>query len=194
MSKTDSQLWEEILGGRSSAWKELISRYQALVYAVATRAGLSSLDAADCFQQTWVSLYTSRAQLKDPTRLSAWLVTSAKREAIRLSKRSGRESAPGEKFFPDLVDNSPLPDQSLEILERQSHLEIGLRALDSRCRKLLTAIFFAPIELSYQEIAQQLNMTPNSMGPVRGRCLQKLKKNLVESGYLDVRTDSSRPL
>ena len=54
MDKTDLELWQDVSNDIDGAWKTLINRYQALVYAVVTRAGLSAADAADCFQQTWV--------------------------------------------------------------------------------------------------------------------------------------------
>jgi RNA polymerase sigma factor (sigma-70 family) len=182
---SDADLWLQIQGGQSAAWKELVVRYQPLVYTVATRAGLSMADAQDCFQQTWVKLHQYRNSIKDPTRLAAWLVTTAKREAIRLKERAGRfddlESAP------DPADPDPLPDEQLDRSRRQAQLEIGLSRLDERCRKLLTAMFFADHNASYEEIAAQVGIAPNSMGPIRQRCLDRLKKFLVDLGYSPVR-------
>jgi len=38
-SRTDIELWQDILAGDNAAWNDLVRRYQALVYAVVTRAG-----------------------------------------------------------------------------------------------------------------------------------------------------------
>lgn len=192
MKRTDSEIWNDILTGSSSAWKELIDRYQNLVYAVATRAGLSMADSADCFQQTFVLLYQNRHRVQDPSRISAWLVTTAKRESIRLSRQAFnvREPEPGQ----DVVDDSPLPDAHLERIEQQSHLQVALAQLDDRCQALLKALFFAAEEMSYEQIAKSVGIAFNSLGPIRGRCLQRLKKILEESGYLDVRKYGGLPL
>ncbi|MEW6051509.1 MAG: sigma-70 family RNA polymerase sigma factor [Candidatus Zixiibacteriota bacterium] len=183
--RTDIEIWNEVLSGSSKAWRELIERYQPLVYTVATRAGLSMADASDCFQQTWVLLFQNRYKLNDPSRLSAWLVTTARREAIRLGRRVDSHS--DLDSVPEPVDPDRLPDEALERMRRQSQLETGLRQLDERCRKLLTAIFFAPEDRSYEEVANMVGIAPNSMGPIRGRCLERLKRILVANGFPAVR-------
>ncbi|HEX2897855.1 MAG TPA: sigma-70 family RNA polymerase sigma factor [candidate division Zixibacteria bacterium] len=185
MAKSDSEIWKEVLSNKSGAWGELVVRYQALVYAVATRAGLHSGDVEDCFQQVWYLLYKNRKKITDPSRLSAWLVTTAKRESIRLSRRASSTDSDAETF--KVADTGPLQDEKLETLELQSQLEIGLNDLENRCRELLYAMFFAPENKSYEEIAKEIGIAPNSIGPIRRRCLERLKKILEDYGYLDVR-------
>jgi len=179
---TDRDLWRKTLAGDSAAWQLLVKRYQSLVYAVATRAGLSMADAADCFQQTWIALYENRHRIQDPTRLSAWLVTTAKREAMRLRRRVLPDT--GDEAGIDHPDRSPLPDEELIQIERQAHLEMALAELDPRCRQVIELFFFAPEEQSYHEIAESLGMTTNSLGPVRRRCLERLKEILRKNGVI----------
>ena len=187
MNKTDTEIWAEILGGSQKAWAELVMRYQPLVYVVCTRAGLSMADAADCFQQTWTLLYQNRHKVKNPARLSAWLVTTAKRESLRLRHRADRyDDASADKQH---ADTNPLPDEELELLERQAHLEIGLKQLDSRCRKVLEAFFFAPEDETYEQVAHSLGIVSNTLGPLRRRCLEKLKQILIKIGFLEERKD-----
>ena len=192
ISLTDYELWQRIIEGDSKAWGILVQKYQPLVYAVSTRAGLSMADAADCFQQTWILLFEHRQRLKDPSRLSAWLVTTAKREAIRLRRRADRRGE--EPDYPSLVAPEPLPDEELEQMECQAQLEIALREIDLRCRKVLEAFFFAPEEKSYEEIAGICGISVNSLGPIRMRCLAKLKNILIKMGYLEERKDDKRTL
>jgi len=124
MSKTDNELWSEILDDSEEAWDDLVDKYQSLVYAVCTRSNLSKADAADCFQQTWVSLLENRQKIKDPSRISAWLVTTAKREVLKLY-RSAERKAPLDNEI-DFIDNKILPDEELTRLEHQSQLEIAI--------------------------------------------------------------------
>ncbi len=181
----EEELWAAVVSGSHAAWEELVRRYQPLVYAVSTRAGLSVSDAADCFQQTWVSLYENRKSVRNPSRLSAWLVTAAKREALRLRRRAERES--GAAGGGETVDSNPLPDEDLELLERQMHLEIAIKGLGPRCRKLVELFFFAPEYLTYQEIASRLDISSNGLGALRRRCLRRLKEILVRNGFWTAR-------
>ncbi len=178
---TDSELWQAILNNNPEAWRQLVERYQSLVYAVCLRSGLPIADVADCFQQTWVSLYKSRNSIKDPIRLSAWLVTTAKREVLKAKRLKDRGINIDSAV--ELIMPSVLPDEELEQLERQAQIELAMIRLDNRCRKVLEALFFAPESESYESIARSLGISANSLGPLRQRCLEKLKKILEENGF-----------
>lgn len=181
----DAKIWRLVLKEDHRAWEALVRRYQALVYTVVTRAGLSPDDAGDAFQQTWVNLYQHRSELRDPSRLSAWLVTTAKREALGMRRRTGREV--GDEALSARPDTGLLPDEELRKLELQAHLETALAELDTRCRKLTELFFFEPEERSYEEIARALGIATNSLGPIRRRCLERLKQILLKNGYPEVR-------
>ena len=192
MTQSVFELWQRVLDGDSKAWAQLVKRYQSLIYAVATRSGLSQLDAADCFQQTWVFLYNNRHKLQDPARLSAWLVTTAKREALRLKHRAGPD--PGEENENEQVDTGLLPDEELLQMEQQAQLEGAIQQLEPRCQKLVDDFFFADEEKSYEEIAKSLGIASNSLGPIRRRCLERLKRILEENGYVEVRNSRTDAL
>ncbi len=189
MAENDVELWGNVLSGDASAWSRLVRRYQSLVYAVCTRAGLSAADVADCFQETWVALYENRRKLRDPSRLSSWLVTTAKREALRLRYQAKRGS--DEDAQVDVADAGPLSDEEMMILERQAQLEIAIEALDPRCRLLIERFFFAPGKDTYEQIAASIGIASNSLGASRRRCLNRLKEILLKSGFLDARNDAS---
>lgn len=185
--RDDDRLWKQVVEGDARAWKSLVERYQALVYAVVTRSGLDYARAADCFQQTWVLLYENRHRIDSPNRVSAWLVTTAKREALRMKRLSARMSPLDDSINPP--DQASLQDEELERTQLQFHLEVALGEIDARCRKLLTLMFFESESSSYEEIAEQLGISSNALGPARRRCLDRLKKALVNRGILDARND-----
>lgn len=180
VERSDADLWQEICAGNEPAWRLLVDRYKALVYSVCTCTGLTLTESADVFQDTWLQLFKYRRSLQDPSRISSWLVTTARREAVRVRKRNARLVAQVDSEAPDRAD---LPDEQLEQLELQSHLEIALKAIDQPCRKILHAFFFAPEDQSYDEIAKALGYSPNTLGAKRRRCLERLKHLLVELGY-----------
>lgn len=178
---SDSELWVEIKAGNPQAWTILVNRYKSLVYSVCTYMGLSQVDAADCFQQTWSQLYQYRNRLEDPSRVSSWLVTTARREAMAL-QRLGRRFVDSEPTT-EVDDSQPKPDEVLEELECQAQLEEALRQIDQPCQKLLHLFFFADEELSYERIAADMGLAANTLGAKRRRCLEKLRQILFELGY-----------
>jgi RNA polymerase sigma factor (sigma-70 family) len=179
---TDAEIWTAILDGSASAWELLVRRYETLIYTIATRAGLSMSDAGDCFQQTWYQLYTHRTSVTQPDRLSAWLTTAAKREALRLRRRADKSVDSDALVY--LADSNPLADEELAALEQRQKLESALERLDSRCAALLTALFLDPDSPSYDSIAADLGIPRNSIGPVRSRCLTKIRSILEAEGWI----------
>lgn len=183
MSRTDNELWVEIMADNEKAWNELVEKYQSLVYTVCSRSNLSNSDAADCFQQTWISLLENRHNINDPFRISAWLVTTAKREVLRFYRSSARTVPIVDN--PEFVDRNSLPDEELSKLEHQAHLEIAIKELQLRCQKLIKLLFYSSEKYSYKNLARDMDLDINSLGALRNRCLRRLKKILIKNGILE---------
>ncbi len=177
MADSINSIWQRILNDDAGAWRELVHRFEALVNTVARRCGLDSGDAADCAQHVWMSLYRNRRAIRDPRRLPKWLIMTARRRSIRIARQNRQRSASRSAHRPG-EDMPPLPDEEVERLERQAELEMALLQLDGRCQALLRALFLAPREKSYREIASELGLPVNSIGPIRTRCLNRLRRVL----------------
>lgn len=155
--------------------------YAGLVNGVARRVGLSTADAEDCAQHTWLSLFRRRRHIQDPVSIPAWLIRTAHRQAVAIARSRGRY-APGLSLD-SAADRSALPDARLEEQELQTHLEAALRRLNPRCRKLLTSLYLADESGSYRDLARAMNLKPNSLGPLRSRCLKQLADIMKKMGY-----------
>jgi RNA polymerase sigma factor (sigma-70 family) len=179
LTRTVGDTWKRILKGDTEAWEELVDHYSALVYSVARNAGLSSSDADDCFQQTWLALYQGRDNIRKPNQLPSWLISTARHKALNMSRARARNvDMQGQLTLSSRVEQ---PDQILERLQSQAQLELALEQLDKRCYLLLHAIFFSHRRMSYKDIATMLDITINSLGATRARCLSKLKKILEKT-------------
>ena len=75
----DNELIERCIQGNQAAWKELVTRYQRLVYSVAHLLCPSRDDVSDIFQQVWLDLYQQLADLRNVEALPAWLITVTRR-------------------------------------------------------------------------------------------------------------------
>jgi len=184
MEISDEKLLKDCRSGDQGAWEMLVNRYQRLIYAIARRAGLDGDQSAEVFQEVFTTLLEKLDDIAQPERLQAWLVTTARRKTWRLLSResrwqkSGAEGEDEEDKMEALPDNAALPDEVLVRLEEQHRVRRALAALDERCRKLLTMLFYSPEPPSYEEIARAIGTKEGSIGPTRARCLQKLLRQL----------------
>ncbi len=183
----DEALVARCLQGQQAAWRVLVQRYERLVFTVARRARLDEHAAADVLQTVFSRLFEHLGTLTQPERLQAWLVTTAKRETLAQLRQAARyapatsgtgHDGDGEADPVDqLPDTAPLAEDLLGDLQEAQAMRVALQRLDERCRTLLTLLFADEDErLPYDQLAQQLGMPPGSIGPTRGRCLDKLRR------------------
>jgi RNA polymerase sigma factor (sigma-70 family) len=162
--------------GDDTAWGIIVDRHSQLVWTVVRSHRLRPADAADAFQTTWLRLVEHLGRLKRPDQLGAWLVTTARRECLRLLRVRGREFADA-----DIADRADEPDTgalgpeaALLVSEENAAVARAFALLPQRCQAILRLTFADPAP-SYGQIAQILDIPVGSIGPTRRRCLDHLR-------------------
>lgn len=161
--------------GDARAWDALVERFTNLLWSVARAHRLGPADAADVVQTTWLRLVENLGRIQEPERLPGWLATTARHECLRTLRRSGRElvTVTDDSTF-DLADTSAPLDAGLIAEERDAQLWQCFGALPPRCQQLLRVLLADPPP-SYAEVSAALDMPIGSIGPTRGRCLERLR-------------------
>jgi RNA polymerase sigma factor (sigma-70 family) len=181
--------------GDQVAWDALVERYTNLVWSVARSYRLSSSDAADVVQTTWLRLVENLGSVQDPERLPGWLATTARRECLRVLKRGGRElvGVVDDTAF-DVVDElAPALDSALLQDERDAALWTCFAQLSERCQRLLRVLMAAEPP-AYAQVSEAMGMPIGSIGPTRMRCLDRLREITSAAGYdFTTALEGSRP-
>lgn len=182
---TDQQLIENCRRGRQDAWQQILTRYERLVFSIPLNYGLTRADAADVSQLTFTTLVEHLDRLLPNSNLGGWLATVARRHTLHHLRKRKREFL-GEN---EDVAESPLllsisDGSATAHWERADWLNQGLDLLDQRCRDLLLLLYFSEEQPAYEEVAGQLGLRVGSIGPIRGRCLDRLRAILLERGEL----------
>lgn len=171
-----ASLLEAAAEGDERAWSALVVHFHGLLWATARACGLSEPDAADVTQTTWLRLAEQLGKISEPAALPGWLVTTTRREAIRVSQRA-RRPVPAVLLGSLLLDDHHSAVDLLVRAERNQELRAAFRRLGERCR-LLLAMLSADAQYSYEDISSQVEIPVGSIGPTRRRCLTKLAKLL----------------
>jgi len=172
-----SELVHDAAKGDERAWTELVKRFGPMVERIARRTGLNIVDAADVQQATWIQLMRRINQLRDPDRIGAWLATTARRESQRVAVARNRAVLSSDP----LTDASVVPDDStVEKAVLGSHyeprLESALARLPTSQRQIILSLTSGE-GLSYEEVADFLGLAVGSIGPMRFRGLQALRRD-----------------
>ena len=173
----DRDLLRRCRRGDEKAWALLVERYENLVYSAALHTGIDRETAVDVFQQVWIEFHRSLFRIRNPRALPRWFTVTARRIAYRQAVLAGRWT---RELREEAVDPMPAHDAALIALETRQRLEMGLARLQEKCRVLLTELFLKARRPSYQSLAERLGMKVGAIGPLRARCLRRLRRILEE--------------
>jgi len=158
--------------GDTTAWEWLVRRFHAQLVRTGRGIGLGHHDSEDAAQATWIRLTRHIGGLREPSSLPAWLVTTTRREGLRIRAKRQRELPTAE--FPTDIAADSADDPGVLAATSNEVFSQALSDLPERHRDLMLALAAEP-PLSYAEIAARLNVPIGSIGPIRGRCLDRLR-------------------
>ncbi|REK18557.1 MAG: sigma-70 family RNA polymerase sigma factor [Actinobacteria bacterium] len=161
--------------GERAAWDALVDRFGQMVWSVARSFRLDEASASDVAQTVWLRLIENVEKINDPERLPGWLVTTCRREALKVIKR-GERDIPTE-FEYDVEDDSPSLETMLIEDEASREVVAAFRELSDECQQLLRLLTVEPA-LSYDEISEAIDRPVGSLGPTRSRCIDRLKASI----------------
>jgi RNA polymerase sigma factor (sigma-70 family) len=183
IGSADAKLLRGCREGDESAWNELVERYQRLIITIPRRSGLSEQQAADVFQEVFLTLVEKLDEIRQPEKLRSWLVTTAKFKTWGIIRGEKGFHTPEteeemELEMASLADNSPLADDVLIEIEQQQQIRLALSEMEERCQKILAMIYLRDSAASYSQVAEAVGVGETSISPMRKRCLHKLSKIL----------------
>ena len=163
--------------GEPEAWSQLIDRYAVLIRSVCRSHRLSDADADDVAQLTWLRAVEHIGRLRDPERFGAWIATTARHECLRVLRGRKRFVPTADELENPLYAQHVDQDEVELAQERRAAVRHALGALPARQRTLLR-LLHAEDSPSYEAIGSALGMPVGSIGPTRGRALERLRKEI----------------
>lgn len=181
----DEWLVQGCIRGDQRAWEELVDKYKRLIYSIPIKYGASPSDASDVFQAVCIEVLNSLPQLKKVQSLRSWLITVTIRQSYRWKKKQLINHVELDAMEPEVAENLAFiaPVETLEQVEQEQIVRDVVAKLAPRHRELVQLLFFEQPPLPYAEVARRMGLATGSIGFIRGRCLDKLRKALVEFGF-----------
>ena len=172
--------WRE---GDEQGLEDLVRLLSPVLWQVVRATGLDRERAEDVVQTTWIALVDHAASIANAQGVAAWLCTSARREAWRAGRQATRERPVEDQVLAHGLPDHESPEHQVVLDDDAAMMRACLERLPERCQKLLRIVAAGP-RPNYQEVASTLGMPVGSIGPTRGRCLDKLRHELTLVGGL----------
>jgi RNA polymerase sigma-70 factor (ECF subfamily) len=166
LQRTDAELVRAACRGEIASFRELYERHYAMAVGIA-RSRLSDTHLAeDAAQEAFAIACRQLASLKDGRRFGQWLGTICRRTAGRMARSWTNHAALDELA----IDTSKSNGDGRALAQVRQAVE----RLPASGREVILLHYFSG--LSYEQIAQTLSITPQS---VHGR-LQRARRLLAD--------------
>ena len=183
-SWSDDRLVRDCVEGDQEAWSVLIDRYKNLIFSIPIKYGFTREDAADVFQSVCVDLLRELPRLREVKALPKWLIQISVHTCLRRRREQAVLGADDSHEMDTLADTGQaLPEDRLHEVEQEQTLRNAVSKLPARCQELVRMLFYESPTRPYAEIAAELGLAVGSIGFIRGRCLEKLRRTLAQAGF-----------
>jgi RNA polymerase sigma factor (sigma-70 family) len=176
-----SSLVRRAAEGDRRAWAGLVDQYSRLIWSITVEYKLIESDAADVTQTTWLRLLQHIDRIQYPDRIGSWLAATARNECLRsLAAHKRVVLGHDDDELNSVAARGPEVDERLLADERAQVVRDALSRLPRRWQRLLEMLMADP-PVPYAEISDELGLPIGSIGPTRGRCLDRLRVLLQAS-------------
>lgn len=183
----DVRLMRLVARGDTAAFQELIERHQTLVAGTVARMLGSNSEVEDVAQQVFIRVWKSAGRYVPRAKFTTWLLKITRNlvfNELRRSKRQAHVPVQGEteQIIPLRDESTQTPDASLLEKELQQAIEEAITALPEMQRMALVLRRYE--DLSYEEIAEVLNLSVPAVKSVLFRARTDLRERL--NRYLEL--------
>lgn len=187
MTEMQEQTWiAAAKAGDQDAFEALIRLYEKRVFALTRRMCRNPADAEEAAQEAFLAAWQGLPFFRGDASFSTWLYRLASNACVDLLRREGRHQAAAgpslddEELNLDVADRSGGPQEAAERQELKEQIEQGLQALTPEHRQVL--LLREMHQLSYDEIADTLDLDVGTVKSRISRGRKQLRKFLLESG------------
>ena len=197
----DVRLMLQVRDDDAGAFEELVARYQDRLIAVLEHLVRGRDQAEDLAQEVFLRVFRARKRYRPGARFSTWLFTIANNvasNALRRRRRRkevdattvvGGEDRQGSLDEMATAASGLMPARQLDQLERAEMVQAAVESLNERQRM---ALLLAKFEgLSYEEISQVMELSPQAVKSLLSRARRNLKEWLEP--YIEAGRDPAAP-
>lgn len=197
----DVRLMLQVRDGDAAAFTELVLRYQNRLLTVLEHLVGNREQAEDLAQEVFVRVFKARERYTPEAKFSTWLFTIAnniasnalrsrsRRREVGVPDGNGADSTPLSLDQLAKAASGAMPTRALDKAEQAEMVRSAVAALSERQRM---ALLLAKFEgMSYQDIAQTMNLSVQAIKSLLSRARVNLKEILTPYVERGTRPDES---
>lgn len=179
----EQELITNIKNGDNTAFKQLFDQYRHFVYNICYRMSGNREEAEDATQDVFVKIFHSIERFRGEAKLSSWIYRIAVNTCLKRERQKKLANWVSldilfqnkKEFYP--IDHEDAPEQQMEHIQREQIVQGAIRQLPARQKAAL--ILHRYQDLSYEEIAQVMEISLSAVESLLHRSKENLTKKLI---------------
>ena len=183
-TRKEKQLFISLAEGNEAAFRELFHLYMPQLYPMILKVTKIENGAEDILQETFLKVWINRDKLAEIENPRAWILRIAYFQAFTFL----RKKAVHQKAMNRLTDNA-----QLNLLRSDTEETIAFSSLQTLVRQAVASLPGQPKKiyqlsrdegLKISEIAEQLNLSEQTVKNTLSRSLKLIREYVVKAGHI----------
>lgn len=173
MQPADEVLWEAIQAGDSNAFKALYEKYVDLLFNYGRKMSSEKSLVQDSMQDTFRVIWEKRATIVIKRSIKQYIFTIFRRDLVaKIQHQQLMTSLVYEPDFDISIEYKIILDEGQQQLRK--NLDQAISTLTNRQKEILFLRYYE--NLTYDEIAELMDLNQNSMYKLLSAAISRLKK------------------
>lgn len=170
----ETELFSMVSKGNQKAFNEVFDLFEPRLFAFVCKLTRSKVAAEEIVQELFIKLWTTRKRLAEVKNPRAYIFSMAANFTFNYLKKVARESTLAEKIRQKSPTFSNVTEEVIHFLETQKLVMEAVEQMPAQ-RK---AVYLMSREggLSKEEIAQKMNLSPNTVRNHLSESLRVIRK------------------
>jgi len=171
------QLLEQLIAGDAESFRKIYEYYRPKIFLFALRLTKSKSEAEEVVQEAFVRLWEKREQVKIEKKFNAYILTITKNLVLDGLKKAAYDKTIQQKIYQNMqaLRNATV-DQLIEKELTRLHQQAVNRLSP---QKKVVFILSREEELSYEEIAEKLGVSKNTVRNQMSDSLKSIREYLA---------------
>ncbi|CAL1519106.1 RNA polymerase sigma-70 factor [Chitinophaga sp. MM2321] len=176
------ELLQQLIAGDAESFRKIYEYYQGKVFLFALRLTKSKSEAEEIVQEVFVRLWENREKVKIEKNFNAYMLTITKNLILDRLKKAAFDKTIQQKIYHNML---VLQNTTVDELIEKELTRLYQQAVDRLSpQKKVVFMLSRQEELSYEEIAQKLGVSKNTVRNQMSDSLKSIREYLT--GHPDI--------